>query len=146
MISELRTWQKDLLDVLMEEPDDRTVRWYTDVEGGAGKSAFLRHLMTRTGLNVCPITGGSKVDVSRALVNFLDGGEEPDVIVIDLPRSHGGTVSYRFIEEVKNGVLTSTKYDSKTVVLEQMVHIVVFANREPDLAGLSEDQWVVIDL
>lgn len=79
-------------------------------------------------------------------MNFLDGGEEPDVIVIDLPRSHGGTVSYRFIEEVKNGVLTSTKYDSKTVVLEQMVHIVVFANREPDLAGLSEDRWVVTDL
>lgn len=69
------------------------------------------------------------------------GEENPElrVVFFDIPRSQTN-VSYRAIEQVKNGVITSTKYESQTLILT-IPHVVIFANWPPKREMLSEDRW-----
>ncbi len=66
-------------------------------------------------------------------------------MVIDIPRANEGNVSYQAIEDLKNGALFSTKYESGMCVFNSP-HVVVFANMAPDLNKLSADRWNIIHL
>lgn len=143
-IAELRPWQVSLKEILMEEPDDRTIHWIYDEGGNSGKSVFTRWVLTRTPAKAIAITGGAQKDLAYAIVKYIEVEEEdPTVLLLDCPRASEGRVSYRFLEEIKNGMFTSVKYESTTVTLHKEVHVVVFANSMPDLAKMSSDRWKV---
>lgn len=146
-ITVLRPWQVRMKDILCAPPDDRTIRWVYDAEGGIGKSVFTRWLLTRTPAKAIAITGGGQKDLAHAIVNYMDEekgeGECPTVLIMDCPRASEGRVSYRFLEEIKNGMFTSVKYESQTVTLDKEVHVVVFANSMPDKEKMSSDRWVI---
>lgn len=97
-ITALRAWQKQLLTRLETPADGRTIEWWWDLEGGTGKSSFVRWLLTRTAMNALIVTGGSHTDLARALVNHLNldstgshkMDSEPDVLIVDLPRCQSG--------------------------------------------------------
>ena len=71
----------------------------------------------------------------------LESGD-PRGIIWDIPRSAEGHISYGSMEDLKNGLFFSPKFESKQCVCPPM-HILVFANHEPNQAKMSADRWSV---
>lgn len=65
---------------------------------------------------------------------------------VDAPRSKQGEfIQYDFLEDVKNGYVFSTKYESRVKTLDN-VHVVVNMNETPDMSKLSADRYHIIDI
>ena len=126
-----RLWQLKLIDQLQQEPDDRKVTWIVDTKGNAGKTFITKYLLTEG--NALRYENGKSADVKFAL-----NGEK--IVLFDLSRSQETHVNYEVIESVKNGVVFSTKYESKMKVFKTP-HVIIMANFPPDEAKMSADRW-----
>lgn len=62
------------------------------------------------------------------------------VIIIDVPRTNENYVCYGTMEKIKDGLMYSGKYEGGVIELLP-VHLIVFANFEPNTATMSEDRW-----
>lgn len=139
-IPELKNeWAKDLKDILINtEPDDRSILWYYDVKGGAGKTEFVKHmLLSRDDVFAC--RNAKSADIACAIKNH------PKIVLMDLPRTIEGYVNYNIIEQLKDGMVFSSKYKSGMIVFNRP-HIVVLANFKPDTATISADRWRIVEL
>jgi len=137
--TELYDWQKDLLDKLKSEPDDRTVNWLWSSEGGTGKSSFCKYLVFHMKAVVCG--KGSYSDIINIVFN--SDMDTCNLIIFDLPRNNGNKISYSAIESIKNGMVCNTKYETGSKIFNAP-HIVVFANSPPEYELLSQDRWSVL--
>lgn len=135
-------WQKHVIEIVQRPPDDRTIYWFTDVRGGAGKTTLAKHLCLR--YEALYISGGVK-DMKYGVASWLEEHGEIRTIIMDLCRTKEEFVSYEGIESVKNGIFFNTKYESKMVIFNSP-HVIVFANFLPDLAKLSKDRWKLYDI
>lgn len=139
-LREFREWQRSVLELLKSPPHPRRIHWYWDRTGNTGKTALARHLVSNH--NAFYATGGKHADILCAYAL------EP-VIVFDLPRAYKDKVPYCVLENLKNGMIFSSKYESRTLIFD-VPHVIVFANFEPDKDQLSEDRWdvhnVVVDV
>lgn len=133
-------WQKRLYDALMEKPDNRTILWLWEETGNVGKSAFCKYLCCKKDALLC---SGKAADMKYMIVetNKKDG-IFPEIVCFDVPRSSLGYISYTGMEEIKNGLFASTKYESAMCAMPNP-HVVVFANERPDVSKMSGDRWVV---
>lgn len=132
----LRPWQSALYDNLKTPPDSRHIFFIVDLEGNAGKSWF-GHYYCFLHENAQVLLPGKKADMSYALDPLCR------VLFIDAPRSkQGDFIQYDFLEDVKNGYVFCSKYESRIKQLGP-VHVVVFMNEEPDMNKLSKDRYVV---
>jgi len=138
-LEQLYDWQKNVVDIVEQEPDDRTIHWYWEGIGNVGKSALVRYLVIRH--NALLVSGKS------ADIKFLISQQcqAPDIILYDIPRTAENYINYTALEEIKNGVFCSSKYESKMCVINPP-HIICFANFEPNLLAMSDDRWNVISL
>jgi len=140
-------WQAQINDMLLEIPNDRTVNWIVDLIGGSGKSFFSRKFRFHHS-DECIVIGstGKPADISDIIRNWMTQGNIPKYVIIDLPRSYEDKDSiYTIIENVKNGLLTCTKY--KGQILEFMSpHVLIFSNWFPKVGKLSRDRWNVLHL
>jgi len=136
---ELMPWQSELKSFLDGEPDDRTIVFIVDRDGNKGKTWFAHHYCD-TNDNVQVILPGKKADMAFVLDTTIR------VLFVDAPRSKQGEyLQYDFLEEVKNGYVFSTKYESMVKTL-QRVHLVVMMNDDPDMAKLSQDRYKIIEI
>ncbi len=135
----MRRWQEDILELIKLEPDYRKIYWYWDDEGNTGKSAFTRYLIINHGALA---VGGLDNDIKYGICDWIGSKKKLKVLIIDIPRSTFNKISYKSIEEVKNGFLYNTKYESKMVVFN-IPHVIVFANSVPDYSALSDDRLMV---
>lgn len=132
----LRDWQATLNGDLNLEPEDRKVIFLVDLEGNKGKSWFS-HYYASLHDNVQILLPGKKADMSYALDSTIR------VLFIDAPRSKQGEyLQYDFLEDVKNGFVFSSKYESRNKSL-QKCHVVVNMNEHPDMSKLSNDRYDV---
>jgi len=139
---ELRPLQAEILKILDNEPDDRTIHWVVDLNGNSGKTTLAKHLcLTRK--DTIYITGKSS-DMKYGVSKWIEKNDL-GVVLIDLARSQENFVSYQGIEEVKNGIFYNTKYESGMCVFDSP-HVIVFANFEPEQEKLSADRWNIIRL
>lgn len=138
----LSPWQETVYNNLLERADDRHIHWFTDKKGGAGKTAFAKHLIeTMDALYV----SGKANDVKHAVAEWRTAGRQLKVVIFDFPRTCEGFVSFDAIESIKNGILFSGKYNSTQVTFPSP-HLLIFANFEPELSKLSKDRWVLYNL
>lgn len=128
---ELREWQEQAL-VAMGEQNDRQVLWIYDEVGNSGKSFLGTYLLSK---GACLFERGSAVDLAYQY-NF------EDVVVFDLCRS-SEYMPYQMMESLKNGRITSTKYQSCLKITPRALKVIVFSNALPDMTKLSMDRWVV---
>ena len=143
LASELRPWQKMVVNVLDMAPDTRTINWFYEEQGNMGKTALAKYICTK--YKALYVTGKA-ADIKYAVSNYLkENGNKIDVLVCDYVRSMEDYVSYQALEELKNGIFFSPKYESG-MVMYNSPHVVVFANFAPDLAKLSADRWNVLHL
>jgi len=130
-ITELRQWQTDLLTELITFPNDRKIVWYTDTIGGAGKTQFAKYLAVHYGALV--LNNAKTADIAYAT-------NDPSIVIFNLSRTFENYVNYGAIESLKDGLIFSSKYESK-MKLFNSPHVVIFANFDPDLSALSKDRW-----
>jgi len=143
VIENLRPYQSDIIKVIESEPDDRSIYWYWEATGGIGKSALCRYIVNSYNALIC---SGKASDMKFMIVNYFNkNGYYPDIIIFDIPRSSLGYISYTGIEEIKNGLFASSKYESD-MVLMPFPHVICFANEEPDRDMMSLDRWKITEL
>lgn len=132
---QLYPWQKDLLKILDEDPDDRTVHWYWEPLGRAGKTSFCKYLSATRG--AIPLEG-KKNDILYCAAEF-----ESDIYVWDLERTMEGYISYGALEKIKNGYYMCSKYESKPIIRANP-HVIVMANFPPRELAMSLDRWNIV--
>lgn len=135
----LHNWQIEIRTLLSTKPDPRKIYVYIDHQGGGGKSTFAKHLVLTMG---AISVSGKSADVKCAIAEMIKMKKEIKTVIWDLPRCVGDMVNYQSIEEVKNGMFFSGKYESG-MVLYNIPHIIIFTNHEPEYEKLSTDRWVV---
>ena len=110
--------KSDLVADVLEAPHPRQIIWwYFDAEGGVGKSTMCRNLVSNHGAIVqC----GKKCDI-----HYAYNGER--IAIFEIARAASEYIPYEAIEDIKNGMLFSEKYESGMKVFE-IPHVVVFAN------------------
>lgn len=138
LIEEFRPWQKEILDLVSVEPDDRSILWLWETKGGVGKSVFAKYLCAELDAVIC---AGKAADMKHTLSSLKEKrGISPKIIIFDVPRTSLQYLSYTGIEEIKNGCFNSSKYESAMVIMN-CPHVLVFANKPPDWEKVSLDRW-----
>lgn len=138
-VHELKDWQKQLINHIECEPDDRSIIWVYGPNGNEGKSTFAKHLSLKPGWGY--LEGGKTENMMHIITMDPDNNW-----VIDIPRSHSEYLNYSVIEKIKNRVLINTKYEPCVIRKDgQNVHVIVLANVEPDYCKISEDRIKIIN-
>lgn len=140
-----REWQTDVLEAVQQAPDDRTVHWYWETNGNAGKSYLAKYLVLK--YNAIIATGKTS-DIANQVKMWMDANPDelgPKLVIIDVPRIGGNTVNYHAIEQLKNGMLYSGKYEGGICIFDSP-HVLVFANSPPYAYSLSTDRWNIKEI
>lgn len=136
--ADLRDWQSALHDALIEECDnDRGILFYVDPEGNSGKSWFCRYMLDRYWTRTQLLGVGKVTDIAYMV------DPEKDIILIDCERSASEYLQYRVLEQLKNRLVTSTKYTASMKVMRKLPHVVVMMNEEPDKNALTCDRYLI---
>lgn len=136
---ELRPWQSSLENVLLDEPIDRKILFVVDPQGNTGKSWFIKYWLTKDG-DSQRLSVGKRDDLAFAI------DPKCSVFLFDIPRGQSEFIQYSVLEQLKDGIIFSPKYESSTKVLTHIPHVVVMMNEEPDRTKLSADRYVVMNL
>lgn len=138
-----RQWQTKVLDFIDERPDSRTINWIYDPIGNCGKSFLTKYLaLTREII----IADGKKDNIFNQVNRKLNEEEkEFELVILDIPRSSEGYINYGVLEQLKNGLIYSGKYEGGMCLFDD-VHVIVFANFMPDRSQFSKDRWRIIEI
>lgn len=139
LITELKPWQEEIEKLILTEPDDRTIHWFWEKDGNMGKTVFAKYLCANhNALFVC----GKASDVKYAITKMEP---KPRIVIFGFVRSQEDYISYQALEEVKDGIFFSPKFESGMVMFDSP-HVLVFANFEPDKTKLSNDRWKIVEI
>lgn len=133
----LKPWQKALLDIVEEEASDRRIHWLWEDQGNVGKSWMTTYLGVVQGATL--LTAGKKADMA-----YIYAQKPTNIVVFDLARTNEQYLDgvYSLAEDLKNGRVVSTKYESKTIFFRPP-HVIFFANFEPNYSKWSPDRYFV---
>lgn len=135
----LYDWQSELNAYLNREPDKREIVFVVDYVGNKGKSWFARYYCDNHE-SATIILPGKKADMAYVV------DDSCRTFFIDAPRSKQGEyIQYDFLEELKNGFVFSSKYES-AIKRFKTPHVVVLMNEEPSPDKLSADRYKIIRL
>lgn len=129
--------RQEIMDIIEKEPDNRTINWIWSDKGGVGKTstcAYIEHNFE----GVC-IVNGKGADIKNQVINYLKDNEL-DILIINVPRCNENHVSYAAMEEIKDGLIYSGKYEGGFANIEHP-HVIVISNFTPEQHKLSEDRW-----
>lgn len=144
VLPQIRDWQQNIIDIIAQEPDKRTIYWFWEPNGGIGKTTFQKYLFSN--FKGVVMLSGKSADMKNAIVSYKEKtGETPRTILIDIPRTFNSTyISYTGIEEIKNMYFYSGKYEGG-MICDQCPHVIIFANIAPPISEdmMSADRWVV---
>nr|WGT79603.1 satellite replication initiator protein [Sophora alopecuroides yellow stunt alphasatellite 2] len=133
---QLRPWQIQLHQKILEEPDDRTIIWVYGPDGGEGKSTFAKELIKYGWFYT---SGGKTQDIL-----YMYAQDPERNIAFDVPRCSSEMMNYQVMEMMKNRCFASTKYRPVDLCVRKKCHLIVFANVAYDPTKISEDRIVII--
>lgn len=136
-IGEPRQWQRQLEQRLEQEPDDRHIRFIVDEEGNAGKSWFIKYYMAKNPDKAQKLPFGKRDDMAFA---YKPGKH---VYFLDVPRKQMEFLQYSVLEMIKDGSVSSPKYESVMKETDVKAHVVVMCNELPDMEKLSRDRFKI---
>lgn len=139
----LHWWQAEILDIISRPPDPRTVHWYYDKVGNTGKTSFAKSLCLRDKHII--FVNGKANDIKYAIDTMIESKISPRVIIFGYPRDAEGAISYRAIEECKDGMFFNSKYKCK-MTLYNPPHVICLANWMPQEDKLSKDRWRIVNI
>lgn len=139
---QLFDWQKELIEILNGEVDDRKIYWYWSKNGGVGKTEFAIYL--RVKMNALKVSGDAR-DMYMLIKNRYEEEDYPKIVIVDVARSRGNDIDYEGLENIKSGYICSTKYETVEII-GRKPHMVVFANKPPGNNKLSENRLIIKEL
>lgn len=133
----LRDWQEVALQKLRQQ-NDRRILFVVDEDGGKGKSALAKHIFTELKAWACQ--GGKINDLMYAFDTTAE------YVVFDMARCNNPDYyPWNFMENLKNGWFTSTKYKGGMRTFPPP-KIVVFMNEQPPKNKLSGDRYEIYNI
>jgi len=133
---EVRPWQQWTLDLIKTNPDDRSVYWFYDEKGGSGKTFLTKYISYLYPNEMFLCNGGKAADIC-----FAYNGEK--VVIFNYARDHADYVGYGPIEQLKDGIFFSSKYQSMMKRFDPP-HVLIFANFLLDRSKISKDRVHVV--
>lgn len=128
--------QVEIVSLVHSPIHPRHIHWFYDLAGDTGKSYTAKYLVREHGAFFC--NGGKAADI-------VHGYQGQPVVVFDYVRDSAEYVNYGAMEQLKNGVLFSPKYDSGMKQFNTPL-VLVFANFSPDRAKFSRNRCVLYDV
>ncbi len=120
---------------------DRLIHAVVDKVGGLGKTEFARWACLN--MEGCIVSGGKSADMKNQIVEYKKvNGRTPKYIILDIPRQNLDYISYQGIEDVKNMLFYSGKYEGGMVVGNKPF-VLMLMNECPQLELLSADRWKI---
>lgn len=132
-------WQLEVMKIIKDKPDKRSIYWFYEPVGNMGKTTLCKYLVVKH--NALMLTGKSN-DMYHMLSKHTD---KRALIIVDVPRSTQDYINYGAIEQIKNGLVFSGKYDGCQLVFN-CPHVIVFSNEYPDVSKMSTDRWKIYDI
>jgi hypothetical protein len=136
--SQLRPWQKDLMAKLTAEADARKIYCIYDKVGNAGKTWFCRYMKAKFPERSVLVNNGKAADIAFV----MHENEGADIVLFQLQRSVEEHVNYQILEQVKDNVFVSSKYQSSSHVGVPLA-LAVFTNFPLNWEQLSTDRWEI---
>lgn len=134
---ELREWQNELEQELDEGADDRSIIFYVDEDGGKGKSWFQQWYLTKFPDRCQVLSIGKRDDLAHAI------DESKHVFFFNVGRGQMQYLQYSVLEQLKDRMIFSPKYNSRVKTLRRNPHVIVFSNEAPDMTALSDDRYII---
>lgn len=134
-------WQKDILNLIKTEANDRNIHWYWSEAGSVGKSQFAKYLVVEKNAVFC--SKGEYADICYTIME--SNIEESGLVVINLPRKTENKICYEALECLIDGLIYSPKYESKYKVFNSP-HIIIFSNAPPKIENMSEDRFIITQI
>lgn len=137
---ELREWQDDLEQALEDPPDDRSIQFFVDPDGGKGKTWFQQYYLSKYPDKTQVLSIGRREDVAHSV------DVTKSVFLFNIPRDGMQYLQYPILEMLKDRMVYSPKYNSRMKYLHHLPHILVFCNEEPDMTKMTEDRFKITHL
>lgn len=138
-LTELTDWQKEFMDLYEQyKENDRKIVWIYGKKGGEGKTSLAKWLYVNKDFGY--LTNAKTADISYYVTENIK-----EAYVFDFSRTTEGHINYQALENLKNGLLFSSKYESSVVCMDNPF-IVCFSNWEPEYTALSDDRWIVREI
>lgn len=134
-------WQKEVIDAIAAEPNDRTINWVYNPSGSVGKTKLFKWLcFNKKAVRVCQ---GTATQIKTAVIAL--GSHR--AYLVDLPRCSGREESIRdlfsALESIKAGWVCSAMYGKPQELFMQPPHVWIVSNDLPNLSLASADMWKV---
>lgn len=137
-------FQKDIIEMLADQPDDRKVVCYINEAGNCGKSKLVKYLCFHKMAKAIKVTSADR------LAAAICSAGAKKAYVIDIPRSVDPQKSLRAVFEVieclKNGHVIDNFYGHDEELFMESPHVIVFSNYPPPREMLSDDRWDIRNL
>lgn len=141
-IKTLFQWEKDIINIINGPKENRSIYWFWEPNGCAGKTTFQKYLVGRFE-GVLALSGKGS-DMKHGVISYKNTtGIFPKIILINFPRSlDKDYISWTGIEEVKDMFFYSPKYEGGMVV-GPSPFVFCFANEFPNTDKMSPDRWKI---
>lgn len=133
-------WQSEICDRVGSPADDRRIVFVVDSDGGKGKTWLQQYLYSRFPESVQLLQEGKRDDIAHALLTTRR------IFLFNVARGGMQYFPYRLAEQLKDRMVFSPKYNSRMKLWRENVHVVVFANEEPDYEKMSEDRYDIYQI
>ncbi|QMW68661.1 replication-associated protein [Crucivirus-112] len=145
-ITELYEWQQEIYNLCLPKPNPRDIVWVYDKSGNNGKTEFCKYMYDK--IDAVLSDDATKKDIACLIADMVEDDDrdfgKQTTFLFDFPRSCK-SVDYGALESVKNGLIMSPKFHSKTLIFNKP-HVIVMSNSLPEFSKMSIDRWIVYEL
>jgi len=134
-------YQDYVENLIKQKPDRRTIHWFVDTKGNMGKSILVRSILIEN-KDTSLMLSGKANDMKYAIAQFIEGGRDLKIVLMDFPRSLEDKISYAGIEDIKNATFFSAKYEGKQIMYN-FPHVIIFSNWYTKITEMSRDRWCI---
>jgi len=136
-----KDWQKYIFDYLKAPVNPREILVVVDKCGNSGKTFFMKNYKLLYEDFTINLTHGDTAD----LLHIISKKPKVENILINLPRTSRGIINYQVIEQAKDGVFCSTKYNSQEITIPPQ-RMVIFTNKALNWDSMSHDRFKIMVL
>ena len=145
----LKPWQMELMKHI-DNPSDRKILWVQGEKCGEGKTWFQKYVQSLLGRRRV-VAGGINIHSNSASIAHALSKRPlatTDIFLFNIgkARNREQEVNYSFIEDLKDGSVFASKYDSTELMIKVPNIVMVFSNSTPDVKELARDRWNIFSI